>query len=82
MIIDIILRLLFVFQVLLIVYALLSWFPLRPGGVPSQIYGVLDRLFNPILSFLRRYIPPIGRFDLSFLVLIMGIWLLQSLLSA
>ena len=62
-----------------------SWFPLRPGGVPQQIAGVLVTLTEPILGPLRRVIPsvPMGamRLDLSPLILIFGITIVQGMIG-
>ncbi len=41
--------------------ALLSWFPLRPGGVAARIYGVLFEVTEPYLALFRRILP-VGRF--------------------
>lgn len=46
-------------------YAILSW--VQPG---SSVYGLLARLTEPLLTPLRRVIPPIGGVDLSALVLL------------
>ena len=49
--------------------ALLSWIPLRPDSGLIPIVRVLDTVIDPVIQPLRRVIPPIGMFDLSFLVL-------------
>jgi YggT family protein len=46
-------------------YAVLSW--VQPG---STAYGLLARLTEPLMTPLRRVIPPIGGVDLSALVLL------------
>lgn len=48
---------------LLIVHAVLSW--VQPQ---SPLYGTLDRLCQPLLAPVRRYVPLIGGVDLSPLV--------------
>ena len=58
--------------------AVLSWFPVRPGTVPAQINRLLVDLTEWALRPLRRIIPPVGMFDLSFLVLFFVILLLRS----
>ena len=40
----------------------------------------LNRLTNPVVQRVRRYVPPIGGIDLTPMVIIFGIWLLQTLL--
>ena len=54
------------YTVVLIIYALLSWFPdLRRW----QAY--LAPVVEPVLNPIRRIIPPMGGLDLAFLVLIL-----------
>lgn len=68
-------------MLVLFCYFILSWFPLQPGGIMFQIRDVLDRFFSPIFTYMRRYIPPIGRMDISGLVLIFGLYIVQSILA-
>ena len=60
--------------------AVLSWFPLEPGGALSKVNGVLSSITEPALAPLRRAIPPAGRIDLSFLVMIFGLFLLSNII--
>ena len=61
---------------------ILSWFPMEPGSVMARIYEFLFTITEPLLGPLRRAIPPIGggamRFDLSPLIVLFGIRILQS----
>jgi YggT family protein len=66
------------YTVVLFARAIMSWFPIRPGTPWASIYGVLLDLTEPVLAPLRRVIPPAGMFDLSFLVLIIGLFILQG----
>ena len=59
----------------------LSWFPVQPGGVMSSIYGFLYTITEPVLGPIRRVIPPLGGFDLSPLVVLIGLQLLASAFS-
>ena len=71
-------RLLFqAFYVLLIIRVLLSWVP----GV-AQDHPVVDFVFratSPLLAPIRRVMPPVGGVDLSPLVAILLLTLVQSL---
>ena len=58
--------------------AILSWFPLQPDTILSSIYRVLLDLTEPVLAPLRRIIPPAGMFDLSFLVLIVILYVVRA----
>ena len=51
---------------LIVVYVMLSWFPLR--GTLFDIYHVLASVVEPYLSVFRNLIPPLGGFDFSPLV--------------
>lgn len=58
--------------------AILSWFPLQPDSILASIYRVLLDLTEPVLAPLRRIIPPAGMFDLSFLVLIVLLYVVRA----
>jgi YggT family protein len=63
-----------IFVLLLIVYALLSWFPAPPGSAVRRLQAVLGAVCEPVLRPVRRLIPPIrtggGAIDLSVLIVI------------
>ena len=63
--------LLTVYTLILVVRAVLSWFPIRPDSPILPIVRVLHTLTEPVLAPARRVIPPAGMFDLSFLVVIL-----------
>lgn len=71
---------LFLYLLVLVARAVLSWFPVRSGGAMASINSVLFQLTEPLLAPLRRVIPPAGMFDLSFIVLFFGIVIIQGLL--
>jgi len=76
--VDILCNLLTIFIVLLFARAVLSWFPVRPGGPMAQISQILITLTDWALRPLRSVIPPAGMFDLSFMVLVFGLFILRS----
>jgi YggT family protein len=47
------------YVVVLIVRALLSWFPAAPGSVFARFLRVLDLVTEPVLRPVRRVLPPI-----------------------
>jgi YggT family protein len=61
---------------------ILSWFPMEPGTPLASVYQFLFTVTEPLLGPLRRAIPPIGggtmRFDLSPLIVLIGIQILKS----
>jgi YggT family protein len=58
----------------MIVYAVLSWVPSLRGRWSDYV----AMLVEPVLTPVRRVIPPIGGLDLSFLVVIIIIQLVDS----
>jgi YggT family protein len=66
------------YMVVLVVRAVMSWFPVRPGTPWATLYRVALDLTEPVLAPLRRVIPPAGMFDLSFLVLFLALGIVRS----
>jgi YggT family protein len=52
----------------LVLRAVLSWFPSSPRSPLAPVIRVIYRITEPVLIPFRRLIPPIGMFDISFLV--------------
>ncbi len=70
-----------IFQLVLLARAITSFFPVTPGTSFAQIVDVLYKVTEPVLAPLRRVIPPLGMFDLSFLVLLIGLQVLTGLIG-
>lgn len=73
--------LIYIFIFALIVQAVISWI------APAQAYenpavGVLRDLTQPLLSPVRRVLPPVGMVDLSPLVVIIGLYVLLIVLRS
>ena len=62
-------QLLGIYLLVLVVRAILSWFPLSPGSALAPVASFLYSITEPVLAPLRRIIPAVGGFDLSFIVL-------------
>jgi YggT family protein len=56
------------YLIILIARAILSWFPISPGSPFVPVLRFVHTITEPVLAPLRRIIPPVGMFDLSFLV--------------
>ena len=69
--------LLTVYTLILVVRAVLSWFPIRPDSGLVPVIRGLDTVIDPVLQPLRRIIPPAGMFDLSYIALFVIIYLIQ-----
>jgi YggT family protein len=67
-----------VYVLVLIIRAVLSFFPIRPDSGLIPIMRALDTVIDPLLMPLRRVIPPLGMFDMSFLALVIIVELLAS----
>jgi YggT family protein len=63
------------YVVVLIVRALLSWFPVRPGSGFERIVRAMDMVTEPVLRPIRRILPPIRAggmgIDLSIIVVVL-----------
>ena len=79
MVTGLICPLLSVYILILVVRAVLSFFPMRPDSALVPIVRTLDIVIDPVLLPLRRVIPSAGMFDLSYLALFIIIEVVQSL---
>ena len=73
-------QVLYLFTYVVIARILLSWFPLRPGGVAAQVFSFTYTLTEPVLGPVRRTVPAIGMFDLSPLIVIFGAQIICSII--
>ena len=72
--------LLTIYLIVLLIRAVLSFFPIRPGTAMSSIYRVMIDLTEPVLAPMRKIIPPAGMFDISFIVVFILIQIVLSTL--
>ncbi len=66
------------YTLVLVGRAITSFFPVTPGTAFAQVVEVLFKITEPILGPVRRIIPPLGMFDLSFLVVFFGVQILTT----
>ena len=71
-----------IYIVILAGRAVLSWFPVRGGTFLASLNTLLFELTEPVLRPVRKLIPPVGMFDMSFLVVFVGLLLLRGALLA
>ncbi|MDQ2754378.1 MAG: YggT family protein [Actinomycetota bacterium] len=57
-----------VYVLILFARALLSWFPESPSSPLAPVRRLVIVVTEPVLAPFRRIIPPVGMFDISFLV--------------
>jgi YggT family protein len=71
-----------IYIVILAGRAVLSWFPVRGGTFLASLNTLLFELTEPVLRPVRKLIPPVGMFDMSFLVVFVGLLILRTALLA
>lgn len=59
-----IVRLVDAYSLIICVYVLMSWFPIR-SGILADIENVLGKLCDPYLNLFKKIIPPLGMVDIS-----------------
>ncbi|HEX3946339.1 MAG TPA: YggT family protein, partial [Acidimicrobiales bacterium] len=73
--VNIVVGLIEAYVVILIVRALLSWFPVRPGTPFEKLVRALDAVTEPVLRPIRRLLPPVRvggmGLDLSIIIVIL-----------
>ena len=65
------------FSLMLVIYALLSWI-IRDGQHP--VFRFLQSMVEPILTPIRKVLPPIGGFDVSVIAALIGIEVIRQIL--
>lgn len=71
-----------VYILLLLIYILLSWFRLPYSPVLSRIQRFLDEVCAPYLRLFRRFMPMFGPFDLSPILAIIVLGVVNVLLDS
>ena len=66
------------YLLVLIVYALLSWVPSLRGRWSDYLAMIVE----PVLTPVRRVLPPMGGLDLSFMVVFFVLWLVLNAIVA
>lgn len=66
------------YSFLVLAYCLLSWFPIRSGGLMEDIAVVLRGIVGPYLDLFRRFLPPMGGIDWSPVLAILVLNLLEN----
>jgi YggT family protein len=71
-----------VYLVVLAGRAVLSWFPVRAGSPLIPIIRLLADLTEPVLRPFRSIIPPVGMFDLSFMIVFFLLFIVRSIICS
>jgi YggT family protein len=56
------------YVIVLVLRAVLSWFPTSSSSPFAPVIRIIYLITEPVLIPFRRLIPPIGMFDISFLI--------------
>ena len=77
-----VLQILKIYSYIVIAYVLFSWLvAFKVLNTQNRfVYSILDfsyRLTEPFLNRIRRYLPNLGAFDISPVILLMLIWIIQ-----
>ena len=68
------------YSMLVLVYCILTWIPMRDGSLLQDIGAVLDHIVGPYLNFFRRFIPAMGGIDFSPVIAIIALNLIERLI--
>ncbi len=71
-----------IYLIILVLRAALSWFPVQPGTELARVNHWLLVVTEPFLAPFRKVIPPMGMFDISYLVALLVMWLVTQYLLA
>lgn len=67
-------KLIWLYTIVMLIYAVLSWVPDLRGGWSRWV----DMLVEPVLAPVRRLVPPSAGIDWSFLIVIVALWLIDN----
>ena len=67
-----------VFVIALFVRIVLSWFSPEPGGPAAAVEGFLRTFTDPVLDPVRRIVPRTGMLDLSPVVVVVVVSVIQG----
>lgn len=68
------------YNILIIVYCLLTWIPMNPNGLLADIGAVLDGIVGPYLNFFRSIMPPMGGIDFSPVIAVLALTFIERIL--
>jgi YggT family protein len=57
-----------IYLVMMLGWAVLSWFPIAPGSAAARAQHLLRVVIEPVVRPFRKLIPPLGMFDISFMI--------------
>lgn len=65
------------YSLLILVYCIMSWIPMRQEGLLYDIASALHMVVSPFLNLFRRLLPPLGGIDFSPVVAVIALNLIE-----
>lgn len=65
------------YEILVVIWCILSWIPRRPGGLLDDVAGAIDAIVHPYIGLFQRVIPPVGGIDFSPVVAIFVLGIIE-----
>lgn len=66
------------YEMLIVVWCILSWFPVREGTLVGDVAVVVNRLVAPYMNLFRRFVPPLGGIDFSPIIAIFALSIIEN----
>lgn len=66
------------YVVALVARAVFSFFPIEPRSALDTIYHWLWVITEPYVALFRRVIPPVGAFDISYMIAVLVVWVVSE----
>lgn len=76
---NIVQTLISIYEILIIIWCILSWIPMRHGGLLADFATVINSLVSPYMNIFRRIIPPLAGIDFSPVIGILVLSFLSAL---
>jgi YggT family protein len=67
-----------IYELIIVIWCILSWIPRRQGGWLDDTAQVMNNLVQPYLNIFRRFIPPMGGIDWSPMIAILALGIIQN----
>lgn len=66
------------YEMLIVAWCILSWFPVREGSLVGDVAVVVNRLVAPYMNLFRRFVPPLGGIDFSPIIAIFALSIIEN----
>ena len=68
------------YELLIVAWCIMSWFPIRQGSLVGDIAVVVNRLVAPYMNLFRRFVPPFGGIDFSPIIAIFALSIIENVI--